>query len=99
MKFLKSVHGLLEIFTTLPFLLSYLILSEKSDVTQFFIMMDLCRLMLLVRFTKLFESEINREVTTISLSMFSVCLIMSAFTQHVENYYMYDENKNFPDDE
>ena len=80
LKYLTSSESLLEICTTFPFLITYSLYGPKNSVVQFLIMMDLLRLLLLIRFTKLFESEINREAAGIILSILSYCIIMSAFT-------------------
>ena len=84
-RYLLTPESFVEIFSIFPFFISYFLYGRNNSVVQFFIMMDMVRLLLLVRFTKLFKSEINRESAHIILGILSMCLIQSSFSQHIEN--------------
>jgi hypothetical protein len=83
--FLMSPQSFIEIFTTVPFLITLVAFGKSSYIFQFFVMVDNLRLFLFERFTKNIESEVSREVVSIVIKIFFINWIMAAFLQFVEN--------------
>ena len=79
-KFLLTVDSFLEIFTTIPFIICYVALGTETNTVQFFVMIDLMRLLLLGRFTRFIESEITKEILLITMNISFICLLMAGFT-------------------
>ena len=75
-----TVENFLELFTTMPFLLSLAILGWQSYTSQILLMLDVSRLFLYSRYTKNIDSEIKQEQMAISLNILFITCVMSFFT-------------------
>jgi hypothetical protein len=81
---------MIEILTTVPFIILYLSVGTSDRIFQFFIMMDQSRLFLFKRFSKNIENELQREFTDILIMICVNCLVFTCFLQHIENVYNYN---------
>ena len=90
MKFLFTMDSVIEILTTVPFIILYLAVGTKDKSFQFFIMMDQWRLYLFKRFSKNIENENSREFLDILIKISVNIVVFTCFLQHVENKYNYD---------
>ena len=90
MKFLFTMDSLIEILTTVPFIILYLSVGTHDKTLQFFIMMDQWRFFLFKRFSKNIENELQREFTDILIKICVNCVVFTCFLQHIENEYNYN---------
>lgn len=84
LKYLRSLESILELVTTVPFLISYVVLGDKSNVTQFFVMFTQTRLFNYGRVTGGFQ-ETMRQLIHIAIDAMLVMVMMALTLQFIEN--------------
>ena len=92
LKFLTTLESIIEIFTTIPFLIFYFSFERSSYIVQLFIMFDQARLLLFKRYTKRIDGVLRQELLNIALSLVALCWIMALFIQFVENINNYQND-------
>lgn len=84
------MDSVIELLTTVPFIILYLSMGTKNKTFQFFIMMDQWRLFLFKRFSKNIDNENQREFIDILIKISVNIVVFTCFLQHIENKYNYD---------
>jgi len=89
-KFLLTFDSVVEIFTTVPLLLLYLINGGAQNSEFKFIMIGQARLYLFKRYTKNIASDNKREMLDIMFLSLANLIFYTVLLQHVENQYLYE---------
>lgn len=92
-KFLLTFDSLVEIATTVPFLITLVAWGTESQQFQFFVMLDTLRLFLYQRYTTWMTNEVSKESLHITLNVIMVLLFMAFVLQFIENIQNYKEKK------
>lgn len=88
-KTLLTPDSLIELSTTIPFLILYLTIDRTGAhrQLQFFIVFDHYRLFIIKRYTSYLDGDIQQEAFGIYCTIVANIIFYTCLLQHIENVY------------